>query len=327
MAGQPVHSLLSMLWAARKTHLRFIAGALPHAEAPVYVIGNPSADLDSMICALVYSYFANRSSRCHIPLINIPQVPSGPELCRLRPEFVKAFWISTNSGDPTSEPAGSLLQNHILTVADFAEHLKQRGIDCDPGPHRRYAADAVLVDWNALPIPSSDGQKGKGSLDGLPMVEFTVVGCIDHHVDEGFLGPDIKPLVIEKAGSCSSLVVNTLNTMGLWTPSDTEDRFPEEEPVARLALAPLLIDTVNMNAKDKVTVIDTEAWEFLRRILDSAPSAWDRDAYYRQIHETKSNSLDLLTVDEMLDPRLLDCSKSRQSAGLSGCSVWVFCTA
>lgn len=300
MAAHAAQSLLQMLRAARQTHLRFVSGALSHAESPIYVIGNSSADLDSMVCALVYSYFANRTSRRHIPLINLSKVSSGPELRRLRPEFAKALWISTNSADQpwddTPESAGPLLRDHILTVADFAEHLKQQ--HGSNSPPRHLTADAVLVDWNALPVRSPNGTRGSGSLEGLSTVEFSVVGCIDHHVDEGFLAPELNPLVIDKAGSCSSLVTTTLHTTGSWpTDSNLSD---EERQVARLAMAPLLIDTLNMTAADKVTPQDTRAREILLQKL--GPASAERSALdYAQIQETKQNSLDLLTVDEILD--------------------------
>ncbi|KAH8434575.1 putative exopolyphosphatase [Aspergillus melleus] len=313
MAGHAAQSLLQMLRAARQTHLRFIQGTLSHAESPIYVIGNSSADLDSMVCAVVYSYFANRTSHRHIPLINLPTVPSGAELRRLRPEFVKALWISTNTADQpweeTPESAGPLLRDHILTVADFAKDLEHQDRGSDGQPRQVRTVDAVLVDWNALPIRSSaDGSHGTGRLDGLPSVEFSVVGCIDHHVDEGFLGPDCNPQVIEKAGSCSSLVTNTLNDMGLWRTPSTSDSSKEGRQLVLLAMAPLLIDTVNMTAKDKVTAADTRARDFLRQTLASTDNNSNdptdssaMDKYYAQIQETKQNSLDLLTVDEILD--------------------------
>lgn len=320
MAGYAALSLLQMLRAARQAHLHFISGTLTAGESPIYVIGNSSADLDSMVCAVLYSYFANRSSRRHIPLINLPKVPSGAELRRLRPEFVKALWISTNTADQpwedTPESAGPLLRDHILTVADFAEHLKQqRHVPDDQPPH--ITADAVLVDWNALPIRSPNAPRGTGRLEDLPGVEFSVIGCIDHHIDEGFLASGLQPHVIEKAGSCSSLVTNTLNQMGLWRTSSapigsgSQDGPHDEESTlgaqqaAQLALAPLLIDTVNLTAADKVTSADTQARDYLRQTIDSthpnSRSSISQDQFYAQIQETKQNSLDLLTVNEILD--------------------------
>lgn len=310
MTHPPEHSLLKFLRSALQTHSRFVAGGLSRAEAPVYVIGNPSADLDSIISALVYSYFANTTSRRHVPLLNLPNVASGPELRRLRPEFVKALWLSTQppvngdeAWDETAESAGPLLREHILTVADFATHTKQRGSD----QGERLTADAVLVDWNSLPSRAADGQQGKGSLDGLPNVDFRVIGCVDHHANEGFCAPEISPLLITTSGSCASLLVQALGSIGAWPGcqegDDALSTTREEAQVAQLALAPILIDTANLTAEDKVTPHDTSAHDILLRKINQAgvQASAKHDDFYTQILETKQNSLDLLTVEEVLD--------------------------
>ncbi|PLB42352.1 putative exopolyphosphatase [Aspergillus candidus] len=309
-------SLLKTLRTALQTHHRFLAGALSHSEPPIYVIGNPSADLDSIISAVVYAYFGNLTARHHIPLINLPNVSSGPELYRLRPEFVKALHLSTHpalegeqSWDETPESAGALLRDHFLTVADFAAQLKS-----SPGnTSGRLQADAVLVDWNALPIASpsatqQQNQQPKGCIPGLEKaVDFTVLGCVDHHVDEGFLprGPQTKPLEIHTAGSCASLVTHTLQSLNLWhaNPPSTDPQTQQQqqqEQLAQLALSAILIDTTNLTSKDKVTSWDTQAAECLTRQL-SANNNNTTTNLYNQVHQTKQNSLDLLTVNEILD--------------------------
>ncbi|OGM40551.1 exopolyphosphatase [Aspergillus bombycis] len=307
MANNSEHTLFRFLKTALQTHRRFLSGALTRAEAPVYVIGNPAADLDSIISAITYSYFANNTDRHHVPLINLPNVPSGSELRRLRPEFVKALWLSTHppaqgeqAWEETPESAGVILHDHILTVADFNAHMKENGKDNE---EYRISADAVLVDWNALPMGTPDGQKGKGSLNGLPTVEFNVIGCIDHHQDDGFLCPGIEPKVIEKSGSCASLVIHTLNKGGIWPEGRAEEaqtpRMTAEEQVASLAVTPVLIDTTNLTAKDKVTQFDVQAVDFLTPKFNKDTT--DKDTLYAQVFEAKQNSLDLLTVDEILD--------------------------
>ncbi|KAE8355777.1 hypothetical protein BDV28DRAFT_24288 [Aspergillus coremiiformis] len=298
MVNHPEYTLLRFLKTALQTHSRFLSGTLTRAEAPIYVIGNPSADLDSIISAVVYAYFANNSDRHHVPLINLPTVPSGPELRRLRPEFVKALWLSTHPPardeqpwEETPESAGSILHDHFLTVADFNAHLQASGQDTEG---HRVSADAVLVDWNALPIST---QKGKGSLDGLPTVDFNVIGCIDHHQDDGFLSPGMDLQVIEKSGSCASLVTQTLNER-----ESAEAKIllrAAEEQITSLAMIPILIDTANLTATDKVTQFDLRAVDVLTSKLIKQTT--DRDKLYAQVLEAKQNSLDLLTVDEILD--------------------------
>ncbi|EAW14765.1 putative exopolyphosphatase [Aspergillus clavatus NRRL 1] len=310
-------NLLKFLKNARQTHLRFISEALsssPRSETPIYVIGNPSADLDSIISAIVYSYFAHNRvpldcPRPHIPLVNLTNVPSGPELRRLRPEFVKAFCLATATApviengawDETPESVGTFLHDHIITVADFAAHLKQHRADKS---HEQLSADATLVDWNALPIRSPHRQRGKGSLDGLATVDFQVLGCIDHHVDENFLPPADslprgQPMLVRPAGSCTSLVVSTLREVDRWQDASAAQ-------LAKLAMAAILIDTANLTAKDKVTDSDTDAVHFLTSQIDNSTTdpgpnpPWDRNHFYNQILEAKQSSLDLLTVDEIL---------------------------
>ncbi|PWY79632.1 hypothetical protein BO70DRAFT_362800 [Aspergillus heteromorphus CBS 117.55] len=318
--GIPEHSLFQFLAKALQTHHRFVSGTLSHAEAPIYVIGNASADLDSIISALVYSYFAH--PRPHIPLINLPTVPSGPELRRLRPEFVKSLWLSTHPPadgdqpwDDTPSSAGKILQDHILTVADFASHLQQH--HNPDNTTTRLTADAVLVDWNALPERSPSHHRGQGSLTGLPTIDFTVIGCIDHHADEHFLAPITttnQPFLLQPSGSCASLVVNMLEKMARW-PRHSHPTTPTELQLSKLAMSPILIDTANFTAKEKVTDSDTLAYSFLRSKLSNAsspdihthtithpsPHHWDNNVFFTEIAIAKQNSLDLLTVHEVLD--------------------------
>lgn len=349
MARSPpsLQNLLRFLKQARQTHLSFITGALlssSRAETPIYVVGNPSADLDSAISVIVYSYFAHNCipiecPRPHIPLINLPNVPSGPELRRLRPEFVKAFCLAIktpsvegeDAWDETPESAARILHEHILTVTDFAAHLRQH--HAEPTDHR-ITADATLLDWNALPHRSADGQRGKGSIDGLLSVDFCTVGCIDHHVDEGFLPPAEslprgQPLLVRPAGSCTSLVVSTLRELDLWQ-ANTEGNATSTETMqlAKLALAPVLIDTTNLTAKDKVTDADADAVRFLLLQIDQCKSTpgsnWDRDAFYERILHAKQNSLDLLTVDEILGR---DYKQWTETAQLGSTSIQIgFCS-
>ena len=316
----PRRSLLQFLKEARNAHLQFIAS---RAESPIYVVGNPSVDLDSIISAIVYSYFAHNRNhinppRPHVPLINLPTVSAGPELRRLRPEFVKALWLCTGKSgrwDDTPESAGEMLREHIVTVQDFATHWAdgrgQKREQCD--------VDAIMVDWNAMPVRSSEGPQGRGSVDGLSSVTFQVLGCIDHHADEKFLPSESlspnQPLVVKPAGSCTSLVVNTLREQGLWGDErgkENDDNTGEAQ-VAQLALAAILIDTANLTSKDKVTSFDTDAFAFLSLKLKHLHHIQPAEStsnlnqthtittpYYNQIQEAKQNSLDLLTVAEIL---------------------------
>lgn len=307
-------SLLQFLKEARQLHLRFVSGALGAAKPPIYVVGNPSADLDSIVSAIVYSYFAHQrtpasSPRSHIPLLNLPSISSGPELCRLRPEFVKALWLSTNSPatsdeetwENTSESAGELLGEHIITVNDFATRVRQYGQD-----NEQLCADITMVDWNALPVQA---ERGVGSVTGLENVRFSVVGYVDHHEDEGFVpSPDSMtplhqyPAIIQPVGSCASLIVTWLKDSKLWQEPEAEAEESHKQ-LARLALSPILIDTANLTAESKVTDTDRTAVDILSTILLGGASVTKapQNEIYNQVLEAKQTSLDLLTVDEILD--------------------------
>ncbi|KAJ5495265.1 hypothetical protein N7539_000381 [Penicillium diatomitis] len=313
-------TLLQFLRQARQLHLQFLAGAL--SEPPVYVLGNTSADLDSIISAIVFSYCAHNrlpsnAPRSYIPLVNLANVPSGPELYRLRPEFVTALWLSTNfpplpSEEPfdnTSQSASKFLSEHLVTVADFAQTVT--GQHSSSPSETQIQADTVMVDWNAMPQRLDSGP-GYGSISGLDGVTFGTVGCIDHHVDEGFV-PQLEinsaeyPCVIEPGpGSCSSLVTRELRTRGLWSGSNSHQVSEAEwAQVAKLTLAPILIDTSNLTAEGKVKEVDIQSVDFLRDMVSRANGGvgaeWDMVAFYEKIHKAKAESLNLLTPAEILD--------------------------
>ncbi|PGH27156.1 hypothetical protein AJ80_01112 [Polytolypa hystricis UAMH7299] len=238
----------------------------PQQQQPVYVLGNPSADLDSMISAIVYAYFATTAAAAasggsgddtaamHVPVINLPNVPSGRELARLRPELVTALRLagvfmngtrsSNSSKDEDDEKSESeILRESILTIAGLREVLRGGGgPGSGPEGQRRTAhdgsassqpdrkrrkLDAMMVDWNAMPrIPSSRGENVRG-IEGISDVyddiDVAVVGCIDHHDDEAVV-PKVDDLpskdgvrcIQTGVGSCTSLVVRELRARGLW---------------------------------------------------------------------------------------------------------------
>lgn len=339
-----VRSLLGFLKTARKAHMDYMLSAsLP---SPIYVVGNPSADLDSIISAIVYSYFAHNAShltppRAHIPLINLENVSSGPEMKRLRPEFVEALWLCTGKRgnecwENTPESAGDVLKEHIVTVQDFRNDLgipgSQKGFRRMRGSDIDKDTDAILVDWNDLPNRTGRGQ---GSMLGIYHVIFHALGCIDHHVDEGFMpSPDAiapnQPLLIKPAGSCTSLVVNALRERGLWNQDNGEGQ------VAQLALASILMDTANLTAKDKVTDSDIEAFNFLSPKINNNnnndPHTTQSDIikqYYNQIHASKQSSLDLLTIPEILvrDYKAWEVPRQPDSDFPKKCFKLGFCSA
>lgn len=348
--------LLSFLKHARHQSIHTIRnGVISSPHSPIYVMGNQSADLDSIISAIVYSYFFSRidvkdNKRGYVPLVNLPDVPSGPELRRLRPEFACALELSISSKGSASAPQENekkekdgdsivkMLKEHIVTVADLRRELVSSGAaenndDMKKDQKSKLEIDCVLVDWNSLPHRTSkDGKElmGKGSIDGLDhLVNFSVIGSIDHHADEHFVPasedlPNGNPRVILLGpGSCTSLVIREIQQRGLWPNSSTsvaggtrsESKHEEhgEIELAKLALAAILIDTNNLTAEGKVTSIDRDAVSFLTERISSSSAGggknWDRGNFFEQIQYAKAHSLDWLTIEEILGRDYKDWSE------------------
>ena len=134
----------------------------------------------------------------------------------------------------------------------------------------------LLVDHNSL-----TGQ--------LKTFSKQVVGCIDHHNDESTVPSDAQPRTVEPCGSCMSLIVE--ESRGVWeelaTKSEDGSEGFESEKLARLAIAPILIDTINMTAKDKIRDKDPRAVAFLTRHIGD--ETFDATKYFDEISAVKED--------------------------------------
>ena len=172
----------------------------------------------------------------------------------------------------------------------------------------------ILVDHNKL----------QGKLGSI--YNSRVHGVIDHHDDEDSIPRDLKsePRVIEKCGSCTSLVIRTLRSS--WdvvsrsipssSPStsqlEAEDSSDEEwvvskiwdDQLAKIALASILVDTANLKAEGKVEVADREAVQYLESKIflptyEGTGALWDRKQYYDSFKTAKQN-VDFLSLNDIL---------------------------
>lgn len=271
----------------------------------------------------------------YVPILNLPSVRA-KELWRLRPEFGVALRLAmgekpervtkgTSGGKPPGEEGKTEMLDEVLTIADVVddqgstlqEVFTAIGKDDAKTASVHEKQKVILVDHNAPSIPLP------GLSDEVIRSRIDVVGCVDHHVDEGYVSSDAEPRIVRTGiGSCTSLVVQHLRDEGLWPAS-----FPDQEndqgdddgvrQVARLALAAILIDTSNLKASgDKCSDLDREVVKFLESIVmhtggvkvqgtmsgeATANTKWDRDAFHEVLSATKTNSLDLLTMQEIFD--------------------------
>ena len=309
------------------------AALLNHAgstkAAHTIILGNPSADLDSFISAVVYAYFYTVSwqktvhLRFFIPLLDLPTT-SSRHLWRLRPEFGTALRLANNptprqsiSSDTNSEEEKSLLAQ-LVTIADiraasdsaFHSLFSKSSADATINSTSGACTEVVLVDHNAISIPTLS------TSDVASRVK--VVGCIDHHIDEAFVPSTATPRIIKTGiGSCTSLVVQHLRESGLWELPDDQETLAS---LSRLALAPILIDTANLTAEGKVSDTDRQAVEFLESCIRSSSNTtissgqyWNKEAFYDEIATSKANSLDLLTLSEMFERDYKEWTESTSS--------------
>jgi exopolyphosphatase len=156
----------------------------------------------------------------------------------------------------------------------------------------RFKADIVLIDHNAPQIPGLSSEDISS--------RFNLTGAIDHHIDENTAYGEATPWIVKTGiGSCCSLVIQYLQDKKLWRSPSKDENHTQ---VAKLALAPILIDTVNLTATgDKISDTDRQAVKFLESHITPSDPTFDRTAFYEEIQESKSKSLNLLTMEEIFE--------------------------
>ena len=260
-------SLASFLTTAR---------AALHSSTPTpytLLIGNEAADLDSLCSAILLAYIRTHhpasdspltTPALHIPIANIPRADFA-----LRSEF--AGVLRHVGLVPATVPS-------LSDVLSNKEALKAE------------STAVILVDHNALTGPLKE------------LLANKVVGCIDHHVDERVVpistGPE-PPRIIETTGSCATLVFEYV--WDSWNVVMQKQQQQEEVDahLARLALAPIVIDTTNLGNAHKVTPRDIAAADLLEGVLRRSDASFSRDEYYNELLALDSD-LSALTPRDIL---------------------------
>ncbi|KAI0888971.1 DHH phosphoesterase [Annulohypoxylon maeteangense] len=282
----PQRSLQAFLTAARAT---LTAPPLSRSGPLHFVVGNESADLDSLCSTLLLAYFRSHTPPhiLHVPLCHLPR-----EDLALRPEFGAVL------------KCAGVTVDDVLTLSEMLP-MKGRGrAAVEKGVLKPEDTRWLLVDHNVL-----TGRLGKDFGD-------RVIGCIDHHDDEGVVPKDAEPRVIKKTGSCMSLVLeqcretwDEMASRGKLIPNKSEIN----EQLAYLALAPILIDTSNLKNKDKTTendvravglaerwILSSRAEQAATRLLPTSPistSTYDRDSFFAEVSALKEDISQLVVRD------------------------------
>lgn len=266
-------------------------------------------DLDSLTSSLLYAYLRSLNppqkafTSLYIPLLNIPEAD-----IRIRPEFTALFQHANISA------------SHLVTLDDLPPF--ERIEDVLKPANTRW----ILVDHNKL----------QGTLGSI--YSSRVRGLIDHHEEENAVPHDTnpEPRVIEKCGSCTSLVIRTCKTtwdaistsalssgaghaQGDSLVDDSTVRKGWDAQIAKLALASVLIDTSDLAAEDKVEAADREAVQYLSAKIQSSPRdarTWDRKQFYNEINDTKTN-IDGLEFHEILRKDYKEWNENGIKLGIS----------
>ncbi|OCK76389.1 exopolyphosphatase-like protein [Lepidopterella palustris CBS 459.81] len=301
----PRNSLRSFLVQAKSA----IRTAIDKSQKITFVIGNESADLDSLTSSILYAYLRSSSSTPHaftplyIPIANIPF--SG---IQLRPEFLALL------------PHANIEPDHLITLDDLPELSSIRS------KLRPENTKWILVDHNAL----------QGTLGSI--YSGRVGGVIDHHDDENKIPEDTanEPRMIEKTGSCTSLV--TEYCRGAWDSLSNSamssgashaqgDALVDDSAVcklwdaqvAQLGLASILIDTANLKSKDKTTEHDIMAVEYLEAKIMACPqvsAGFDRSSFFKHI-DTAKKDIGGLKLQDILRKDYKQWTERGQKLGIS----------
>lgn len=196
--------------------------------------GNQSADMDSVVSALTYSYLNYmKNDQLILPVLNIPK-----EDLKLRKDICNLLLKYGIKVDNEEKNPLIFMQDIKILKKKFKNNL---------------VVDAILVDHNE--------PQGLG-VDCIDRI----IGIIDHHEDTKKYDSNLikslgNPLIIETCGSCSSLVTN------YWYPQ-IKDIYLLPEEIVRLGMAAALLDTSNF--KSKVEDQDLEALDFYQKYFVSA---------------------------------------------------------
>ncbi|KAI0453126.1 exopolyphosphatase-like protein [Xylaria acuta] len=266
-------------------------------------------DLDSLCSALLLAYFHTYSppptkrasagdgvgssidNTLHIPVCHLQRADLA-----LRPEFTAVLRGADVKGED------------VLTLEDVPHHGGATTKNSSSGI-RPEDTRWLLVDHNVM-----TGTLGE-------VFGSRVFGCVDHHPDEDAVPRDAEIRVIEKSGSCMSLVVERCADIwealatGTNTNTNTSTSTPPQSggpsesgeiidaQLARLALAPILIDTTNLEDKNKTTAHDERAVELAegkiaaraekeeedREEEEGGGGRYDRDTFFKRIMDLKED--------------------------------------
>ncbi|KAI9359963.1 hypothetical protein DFJ73DRAFT_656261 [Zopfochytrium polystomum] len=224
------------------------SGVLPAPyKHATFVMGNQSADLDSIVSAISYAFLCHSRAptpppTLHIPVINIPRRDFA-----LRPDCLH---LLSHAFPPSPSP--------VLPSLVFADDLDLLLDAAEKDTRSSKTPSVALTDHNRLTHAR------------LTTLGARVVAVLDHHADEGAHRGTAAPRVVEAVGSATSLVARE------WERAATAASSlpPPPASLCWMMLGAIAVDTVNLGevgvAAGRVTDVDVAAVEFLERQIAAA---------------------------------------------------------
>ncbi len=221
-------------------------------------------DLDSIISSIVFAYLqsihwthnpSDISKKYQSRILPIINIPKNDLPLRRDVEFVFS--------------KANISSENLIFIDDLSKIVKNN-----------FKFDLILVDHN--------------NPTGLLSKSFNeIIGIIDHHVDEGLFIDSINrnfgPRIIEKSGSCSSLIVkywvNEFNKIS----ANVDIEFKN---ISELILSPLIIDTSCL--KHRVEESDTKAYNILKKIV---PNQFNIEKYFDDLQNAKTDIKGMKSID------------------------------
>ena len=161
---------------------------------------------------------------------------------------------------------------------------------------------------------------------------------IDHHEEEHAVPADTKPepRIIEKCGSCTSLVVRQFrqiwdvissssitsgvaNSQGDSVVDDSAATREWDGQVAKFMLASILIDTRDLTATGKVAQVDRDAVQYLEAKIQLSlrgDKPWNRTEFFEEI-DTAKNDIEGLDLYDILRKDYKEWSENGMKLGVS----------
>ncbi|KAM0191909.1 hypothetical protein ACHAPI_008627 [Fusarium lateritium] len=242
-------SRLSLASFLTKAKAALTAPAAQRKGPLTFVVGNESADLDSLCSALVYAYMRTHTPphTLHIPLSNLTR-----DDLALRTEM------------------SAVLKHAGLTLKDLLTLSELPDLKTDE-------TNWLLVDHNSLTGPLKKfADRVTGCVD-----HHADENVISKDADPRVVEPcgSCMSLVVEETRKTWEAISNQ--------EVEGSDAATENEKLVKLAFAPIISDTINLTAKSKVRDQDLNAVSFLEE--QSKDMSFDRTAYFDEISAVKED--------------------------------------